>query len=106
MSSVAPARSTRQGAWEDTRMGCRTNITRGPRALFTLRSEGPLCWKIVPSLRITPRLSRTLSISLIAVLAVLYAVAWFAPAIGLAYYEGEALVAAKTGALAGLTSPP
>ncbi len=36
----------------------------------------------------------------------MYGVAWFAPAIGLAYYEGEALVAARTGAFASTTSPP
>ena len=47
-----------------------------------------------------------LLMGLAAVLAVMYGIAWFAPAVGLDYYEGEALVAARTGAFAGLSSPP
>lgn len=36
----------------------------------------------------------------------IYGIAWFAPAIGLSYYDGEAAMAARTGAIAGTSSPP
>lgn len=60
----------------------------------------------MPVSRIPPRARRTAWVCLVAVLAAIYGIAWFAPATGLAYYEGEALVAARTGAFAGITSPP
>jgi hypothetical protein len=60
----------------------------------------------VSDFSVTPRVRQTLLICLIVALATLYVVAWFAPAIGLAYYEGEALLAAKSGAFASTSSPP
>ena len=49
----------------------------------------PLCWRMV----LRPRFAL---ICLLAVLAVLYGIAWFAPAIGLAYNDGASLVMAVT----------
>lgn len=49
----------------------------------------PLCWKIVSRPRFT-------LICLLALLAVLYGIAWLAPAIGLAYSDGASLVMAVT----------
>ena len=53
----------------------------------------PLCWDLP---RITPGTRRALLICLMAVLAVMYGIAWFRPAIGLAYVDGATLVTALT----------
>ena len=58
------------------------------------------------SLRISPRLYRDLEICLAAMLAVLYGIAWFAPAIGLAYRDGVNLASAEAFGSARHLDPP
>ncbi|HEU5022413.1 MAG TPA: glycosyltransferase family 87 protein [Bryobacteraceae bacterium] len=55
-------------------------------------------------MHISPRIRRISLICLLAALAVLYAIAWFSPAIGLEYREGANLMQAVTGHVE--TNPP